>query len=47
MGSAVQRVGPLPPGSYSVRAFTEDGRSTERDVSLSGRPERKVKLRLR
>ncbi|MAB78567.1 MAG: hypothetical protein CMJ89_04355 [Planctomycetes bacterium] len=44
LGSAIQRVGPLPPGSYVVRAFAEDGRTTERRITLSGRPERKAKL---
>lgn len=47
LGSSVQRVGPLPPGSYRVRAFAEDGRSAERKVSLTGKPERKVKVRLK
>jgi hypothetical protein len=47
VGSSVQRVGPLPPGSYRVRAFAEDGRSTERPVTLSGKAERKVRLRLK
>jgi hypothetical protein len=47
LGRTAQRVGPLPPGTYKVRAVAEDGRSTERPVSLTGRPERKVKLRLR
>lgn len=47
LGSAVQRVGPLPPGRYEVRAFADDGRSTERAVTLKGKPERKVRLRLK
>ena len=47
LGSAVQRVGPLPPGTYRVQAIAEDGRSAERPVTLSGKAERKVKLRLR
>jgi len=47
LGGAVQRVGPLPPGSYKVRAFAEDGRRAERPVDLSGKPERKVKLRFK
>ena len=46
LGSAVQRVGPLPPGTYEVRAFSADGRSTKRSVKLDGRAERKVRLRL-
>ena len=36
LGNAVQRVGPLPPGKYEVRAFAEDGRSTKRSVSICG-----------
>jgi hypothetical protein len=47
LGSTVQRVGPLPPGSYKVRAFAEDGRSTEKRITLEGRPERKAKLWLK
>ena len=47
IGSTEQRVGPLPPGKYRVQAVAEDGRSTERPVTLSGQDERKVRLRLR
>jgi len=47
VGSTEQRVGPLPPGAYRVRAFAEDGRSAERPVTLTGTSERKVKLRFR
>jgi hypothetical protein len=47
LGEAVQRVGPLPPGTYEVRAMAEDGRSAGRSVSVSGQPERKLKLRLK
>jgi protocatechuate 3,4-dioxygenase beta subunit len=43
----VQRVGPLAPGTYEVRAFAEDGRSTSKKVTLSGQPERKLNLRLK
>jgi hypothetical protein len=43
----VQRVGPLPPGSYEVRAIAEDGRSAQRPLELTGQPERKLKLRLK
>ena len=39
--------GPLPPGSYTVRAVAEDGRETKRKVKLTGRPERKLTVRLR
>jgi hypothetical protein len=47
MTSAVQRVGPLPPGSYQVRAFAADGRSTERTVAVAGQAEEAVRLRLK
>ncbi len=47
LGEAVQRVGPLPPGTYEVRAIAEDGRTAERPVSLTGQAERKLKLRLK
>jgi len=40
------RVGPLPPGSYKVTAVAEDGTSTTKPVSLSGQPERWLKLKL-
>jgi hypothetical protein len=46
LGDAVQRVGPLPPGNYTVRATAEDGRSVERPLNLTGQAERKLKLRL-
>ena len=46
-GSSVQRVGPLPPGTYEVRAFAEDGRDAKRKLTLEGRPERKAKLWLK
>jgi len=46
-GSSVQRVGPLPPGSYKVLAFAEDGRTASRRIKLTGKPERKAKLWLR
>lgn len=44
---SVQRVGPLPPGTYQVRATAEDGRSTSRSVTLNGQEERSLKLRLK
>ncbi|MBI1382511.1 MAG: hypothetical protein GC161_15645 [Planctomycetaceae bacterium] len=44
---SVQRVGPLPPGTYEVRAVAEDGRSTTRSVTLNGQEERSLKLRLK
>lgn len=43
----VQRVGPLPPGAYQVRAFAEDGRSASRRARLGGKPEKNLKLRLK
>jgi Carboxypeptidase regulatory-like domain len=43
----VQRVGPLPAGTYEVRAFADDGRSTSKKVTLSGQAERKLNLRLK
>ena len=46
--SREQRVGPLPPGRYTVRATTPEGESQERRVSLRGREtEKAVKLRLK
>ncbi len=47
LDSTAQRIGPLPPGSYKVRAVAEDGRSTQRPVRLKGQEERKLKLRLK
>jgi protocatechuate 3,4-dioxygenase beta subunit len=47
LSGSVQRVGPLPPGSYEVRAIAEDGRSAQRPLELTGQPERKLKLRLK
>ena len=41
------QVGPLPPGEYTVQAFTEDGREASRPVSLRGQRERSLRLRLR
>lgn len=43
----VQRIGPLPPGAYQVRAIAEDGRSASRRARLGGKPEKKLKLRLK
>ncbi len=43
----VQRVGPLPPGNYTVTAQAADGRSTKKPVNLDGASERKLKLRLK
>ena len=41
------RVGPLPPGKYKVIATTRDGRSEDKPVKLTGKPERKIKIRIR
>ncbi len=41
----VQRIGPLPPGTYQVSAVLPDGRKVARPVVLDGQPERKLKLR--
>ncbi len=41
----VMRVGPLPPGRYTVQADASDGRSTKKPLNLDGNdPERKIKL---
>ena len=45
--SSVQRVGPLAPGSYRVEVTAEDGRSSSKSVTLDGRAERKLTVRLR
>jgi protocatechuate 3,4-dioxygenase beta subunit len=45
--SEEQRIGPLADGKYTVSATTADGRRAARSVSLSGRIERRVKLRLK
>lgn len=45
--SKEQRIGPLPPGKYRVTATTDDGRSSTKPVTLSGQPERKLKIRLK
>jgi hypothetical protein len=43
---ATQRVGPLPPGKYSVTAKTADGKTGTKSVSLTGQPERKLTIRV-
>ena len=40
------RVGPLPPGRYTVEATTPEGHRKRKPVVLSGQPERKIKLRV-
>ena len=42
-----QRVGPLPAGTYTVRAESADGRSAKKPVTLSGQAERRLKIRLK
>lgn len=37
-------VGPLPPGSYTIRGTTRDGAVAEAQVSVAGEPERSVEL---
>ncbi len=46
LSSTELEIGPLPPGRYTLRATTEDGRDAKKTVSLSGQTERRVKLRL-
>jgi hypothetical protein len=41
------RVGPLPPGKYTVLFTTDDGRTARRVLRLTGRPERKVRVKIR
>jgi hypothetical protein len=40
-----QRVGPLPPGKYTVRATIADGKSLTKPVTLSGQAERTLSIR--
>ena len=40
-------VGPLPPGKYKVTFTTDDGQTADRTVRLTGRAERKVRVRIR
>lgn len=42
-----QTVGPLPPGRYRVYAAADDGRETDKPVSLRGQAERSIRLRFR
>lgn len=43
-GSNEQKIGPLVPGKYRVRATTTDGKSMESSVTLTGQAERKMTL---
>ena len=45
--SKEQRVGPLPPGTYTVTAVLDDGRTAKKKVDLDGQEERSLKLRAR
>ena len=45
--SGETRVGPVPPGRYKVVATAPDGRTASKSVQLSGKPERRLRLRLR
>jgi hypothetical protein len=40
------RIGPLPPGKYTVTAKTADGKTGTKPVSLTGQPERKMTIRV-
>ena len=42
-----QVIGPLPPGRYRVYAVGEDGRETDKPVSLRGQAERSIRIRFR
>lgn len=42
-----QRIGPLPPGSYKVTATSLDGKSKTKPVTLSGQPERALRIKLK
>jgi hypothetical protein len=45
---SVMRIGPIPPGSYTVEARASDGRSTKKPINLDGSDaERSVKLRFK
>lgn len=45
--SGETRVGPVPPGRYRVEATTSDGLESTKTVQLTGKPERRLRLRLR
>ena len=46
MSTKEQRIGPVPPGKYKVKATLSDGRTSTKMVTLSGQPERKLTIRL-
>jgi len=43
---STSRIGPLPPGKYTVTARTADGKTGSKPVSLTGQPERKLTIRV-
>jgi uncharacterized GH25 family protein len=45
--SGETRVGPVPPGRYQVVATAPDGTTASKSVQLSGKTERRLRLRLR
>jgi hypothetical protein len=45
--STEQRIGPLPAGKYKVTAVANDGTSVTRPVTLDGREERAVRIRIK
>lgn len=44
--STEQRLGPLPPGKYRVTATDDAGKSESKPLSLSGQPERNLRIKL-
>ncbi|MEL6431860.1 MAG: hypothetical protein AAFR54_22020, partial [Planctomycetota bacterium] len=44
---SAQRIGPLPPGRYTVEATAADGRTAKRRVRLDGQAQKKLRLRLK
>lgn len=44
--STEQKMGPLPPGKYRVTATDDSGKSDSKPLSLSGQPERSLRIKL-
>ncbi|MBL8858953.1 MAG: carboxypeptidase regulatory-like domain-containing protein [Planctomycetes bacterium] len=44
VGSNEQKIGPLAPGKYLVKAVASNGKTIEKTVTLTGQPERKMTL---
>jgi len=44
--STEQKMGPLPPGKYRVTATDDAGKSDSKPLSLSGQPERNLRIKL-